>query len=241
MTEPPNARVALAWAVVSLAARMEPKQASEAAQKALYALTLATQPPDLIPPQPPVRPWVPKQQAARVASEATQKALDALTNTTNEYALRSLAKAVESLAARMEPTGEAAQRALDAMTNTPDNNALRSLGRAVEVLLGRLPPEARIHRTSLLTLSLIPPSSAPLATLVPLAAAAQPLPGRFSEQELIDFLKRPCPQEAPQILVKRLGEQCGQSFANQWEFVEWARKHRPNLDLTTPPKRQSSP
>jgi hypothetical protein len=39
------------------------------------------------------------------------------------------------------------------------------------------------------------------------------------------------------VIVRQLGRQCGQPFANEWEFVEWARRHRPDLDLTSPPHR----
>ena len=42
-------------------------------------------------------------------------------------------------------------------------------------------------------------------------------------------------------IVDRLGKQCGQHFASMWEFVAWARKHRPDLDLTSPPVRTSKP
>ena len=44
-----------------------------------------------------------------------------------------------------------------------------------------------------------------------------------------------------QKIVERLGHQCGRPFANVWDFVEWARVHRPDLDLTSPPVRPKQP
>jgi hypothetical protein len=83
--------------------------------------------------------------------------------------------------------------------------------------------------------------AAGLTALAPLAEASRPLPGRFSEQQLVDFLKMPtCQLPARQVIVEQLGRQCGRPFADQWEFVEWAREHRPDLDLTSPPVRPTA-
>jgi hypothetical protein len=72
--------------------------------------------------------------------------------------------------------------------------------------------------------------------------AARPLPGRFTEQQLVDFLKLPiCTREGRQVILGRLGQQCGQVFADRWEFVDWARTHRPDLDLTSLPVRPQLP
>jgi hypothetical protein len=55
---------------------------------------------------------------------------------------------------------------------------------------------------------------------------------------LVDLLKMPtCGREARQVIVRQLGWQCGRTFADQWEFVDWAREHRSDLDLTSPPVR----
>jgi hypothetical protein len=72
--------------------------------------------------------------------------------------------------------------------------------------------------------------------------AARPLPGRFTEQELVNFLKLPtCHRPAREVILRQLGHQCGRPFANQWEYVAWARQHRPDIDLTSPAVRPSLP
>jgi hypothetical protein len=81
-----------------------------------------------------------------------------------------------------------------------------------------------------------------LAGLAPLAQSLQPLPGRFTDQQLVDLLKMPtCRSAARQVIVEQLGRQCGRPFADQWEFIDWARERRPDLDLTSPPVRPATP
>jgi hypothetical protein len=55
-----------------------------------------------------------------------------------------------------------------------------------------------------------------LADLAPLAEAPRLLPARFTEQQLVDFLKWPvCKQPTRQVFVDQLGGQCGRPFADQ--------------------------
>jgi hypothetical protein len=78
--------------------------------------------------------------------------------------------------------------------------------------------------------------------LAPLTEAARPLPGRFTEQQLVDFLKMPtCGREGRKVILKQLGQQCGRPFADKWDFVDWAQQNRPHLDLTSPPVRPTTP
>jgi hypothetical protein len=71
-----------------------------------------------------------------------------------------------------------------------------------------------------------------------LALAAQPLPSRLSTQELVDLLKMPtCVGPARDVILGHLGGRYHRSFADQWEFVEYAEKYLPDVDLKSPPKR----
>jgi ribosomal protein S7 len=82
-------------------------------------------------------------------------------------------------------------------------------------------------------------SQSPWGGWPPLLEAARPLPARFTEQELVNFLKMPiCQRAVREVLLRQLGHQCGRPFANQWGFVAWARQHRPQFDLTSPPVRR---
>ncbi|HVS36683.1 MAG TPA: hypothetical protein VMS17_14075 [Gemmataceae bacterium] len=75
-------------------------------------------------------------------------------------------------------------------------------------------------------------ASAPTGLFVATSFISQSTPpaGRLTEQQLVDLLKMPtCVQSARQVIVRQLGWQCGQTFADKWDFVDWARQHRPDL------------
>jgi hypothetical protein len=46
-----------------------------------------------------------------------------------------------------------------------------------------------------------------------------------------------CVGEARTVIVEQLGYRYKRTFADIWEFVEWAEKNEPGLDFTSPPKR----
>jgi tetratricopeptide (TPR) repeat protein len=63
-------------------------------------------------------------------------------------------------------------------------------------------------------------------------------PRPFSTQELVDFLKQPTwVGPARRIVLDQLEKRYHRKFADLWDFVAWAKKHLPGLDLTSPPKR----
>jgi hypothetical protein len=185
-------------------------------------------------------------EASQQVSSAARPVLDTIAQSHDSNALRSLAGAVAALAPRLDAAeaSTAARRVLDAMAKTNNSNALRSLAEAVAALAVHATPEETIQRTRLLA-NVVGQANCRmrlLADLPLLSKAAQPLPGRFTEQELVDLLKMlSCQRPAREVIVRQLGQQCGQHFANVWEFVEWAREHRPDLDLNSPPVRPTLP
>jgi hypothetical protein len=116
---------------------------------------------------------------------------------------------------------------------------------SAEALVVNLRPDEAQRRATLFTAAVggagtRPPPFTGISPL--LGEASQPLPGRFTEQQLVDFLKMPtCQRPAREVIVRQLGQQCGRPFANLWEFVAWAHDHRPDLDLTSPPVRPAKP
>jgi hypothetical protein len=76
------------------------------------------------------------------------------------------------------------------------------------------------------------------SSLAPLGSAVEPLPSRFSTQQLVDLLKTPtCVAPARRPILDYLEFRYGRPFHDQWEFVEYAGANLPEIDLTTPPKR----
>ena len=77
-----------------------------------------------------------------------------------------------------------------------------------------------------------------LPSLPLLLPTSNPRPKPLPPQTLVELLKHPlCVGEARRIVLDALEYTYQQSFKDQWEFVEYARKHQPQLDLLTPPKR----
>ncbi len=78
-----------------------------------------------------------------------------------------------------------------------------------------------------------------LAGVIPyLRALAEPVPCRFTTQEMVEFLKQPtCVGSARRAILDQLGNQFGRTFADQWQFVNFAREQGLALDFTSPPVR----
>src|SRR5262249_40764305 len=133
----------------------------------------------------------------------------------------------------------AARLLSEAPAKEGDSIAQRSLAQGLVTVSVQLGPEEALQRSLLAAravagLAPLPP----LADLAALTQAAQPLPSRLSTQELVDLLKMPtCVGPAREPFLKLLGERYHREFADQWEFVEYAHDHLPDIDLTTPPKR----
>jgi hypothetical protein len=79
---------------------------------------------------------------------------------------------------------------------------------------------------------------APLAALLFLPAASEPLPCRLATQDLVDLLKLPtCVRDVRRAILNQLGNRYGRRFATHWDFVRYAQEQGLNLDFTTPPQR----
>jgi hypothetical protein len=75
-----------------------------------------------------------------------------------------------------------------------------------------------------------------------LILAWQPLPCRFSTQELVELLKQPlCIGQARRVILDQLENRYGRQFADHWEFVRYAQEQNLGLDFSSPPKRFAMP
>jgi hypothetical protein len=64
------------------------------------------------------------------------------------------------------------------------------------------------------------------------------LTARLDPQQLADLLKNPfCVGPARDTVLQQLSRQLHRPFADVWDFVAWAERHEPDLDLHTPPRR----
>jgi hypothetical protein len=178
------------------------------------------------------------QEAAAAAAALTQ----AMAKTTNPVTLSGLAGGLSALAARLGPQEAAAAAAAltQAMAKTTADGLLARLaGGLAAVLTGVDPPEFS-RRTALVVAAVGPLAGTgqPVATPAILGQALEPLPRRFSTQELVDLLKHPtCIGPARRVILDRLEDRYRRKFADHWEFVRFAQEQKLGLDFTSPPKR----
>jgi hypothetical protein len=241
----------LAGALATLAPRLNPEEGSRyagaAARLVLERMDERTSPErlgELAVALAGLAPGLDPAEASRQARTAVERLVVQMGQTDSESG-GELARGVVALAPRLDPeeasrqTRSTVQWLFEGMGRTTEDDELRTRASTVAALASNLKAPDQIQRGKLLATAVGSGSNPAtlFAGLAPLAGASRPIPGRFSDQQLVDWLKRPdCPRPARQVFVERLGQQCGQDFANMWEFVEWAQKHRPDLDLTSPPR-----
>jgi serine/threonine protein kinase len=234
------ARSELAQGLSAVAARLGPKEAAAAARflsealakeratiahrslaQALSAVTARLGPEEAV-------------AAVQILSEALAKEKD-------HYAREPLAEGLSAVAIRLSP--EEAATAARLLTKTlameTDFIAQRSLAKGLVTVSVRLGLEEAVRRSLLAARAVAGAASfLPLAGLAALTQAAQPLPSRLSTQEVVDLLKMPTVVgTAREPFLKLLGERYHREFADEWEFVEYAEKYLPDVDLKSPPKR----
>jgi hypothetical protein len=153
-----------------------------------------------------------------------------------------LAEALEALAGRLGPeeSSTAARLLFETMGEVNNPAAWQTLAETLSLLLGRLEPAEAADRALLVARAIGGGASPPtrLCGLAILLQALQPPPCRLDTQQLVDLLKMPtCVGSARDVVLQMLGQKCNRHFSDLWQFVEYAHDHRPDLDLTTPPKR----
>ncbi len=189
-------------------------------------------------------PQMSPEDAAETAGVALQKVFLVMAKTDNPGYLDILSGAAAELEAWVSPTDylDAITQVSQAMAKPNQPEQLRILTKILGDVVVYARPKEVAHRSTMLTQA-VGYSAAPsflVAGLAPLAEASRPLSGRFTEQQLVNLLKMPtCWQEARQVIVTQLGNQCGQTFTDEWAFVAWAHDHCP--DLASPPIRPEAP
>jgi hypothetical protein len=167
---------------------------------------------------------------------------DALAKETDLSARSSLAEALGAVATQLEPAEAVAlERSLsDALAKETVAFARTAQARALRTVATRLDPVDAAQRTLLAARTVVSrlSPSPHLGSAAILLQAVEPLPCRFTPQQLVDLLKMPtCVGEARTIILEQLGNRYKRPFADVWEFVEWAQQQEPGLDFTSPPKR----
>jgi hypothetical protein len=245
---------ALAHALAAVAAKVGPTEAAprtgEAARLLTDALAKTTDPGERNPLADALAAVASRMEPAEVARLLTD---DVLSKNTNPDVLAPLAGALAAVAARMEPA-EAARLSAEMARRLTDVNGIGSVG--VPRRMGPGPRWYVVDSLRLVCTQAGQDGSDPRPVLAAQAVAVwtspsphpghaaafartvQPLPCRLTTQQLVELLKRPtCVGPVRTVILELLGQRYGRTFADQWEFVDYAHEHLPDLDLTTPPKR----
>jgi len=160
---------------------------------------------------------------------------------TSPFALAYLAQARSAVAACLGPKEAAAVAATlsQAMSKETGTESLQHLAEGLSAVL-LCEDTSRIESRRHNLIGAIGALSDPASMLVvsPLLKPVLKLPPPLPAQTLVDLLKQPfCVGEARRLVLGQLGRHYGRAFADQWEFVDYAQKHKLDLDLTSPPKR----
>jgi hypothetical protein len=161
-----------------------------------------------------------REEAGSAAAKVAPQLLAQLVKTTDSFqgrfALETIAAALRAAADKLGrqdagPVVVAAQHVLEKLALTTDLGELRYLERTAR-------PGDRKDKE--------------------LVGAFRVLVEKLDEQAVVALLKQPaCIGPARETLLRELGNRGHRTFADLWEFVDWAREHRPDLDLDTPPRR----
>jgi hypothetical protein len=237
-----SARQALAGALSWVAARMEPSRAADLLITALAKETNAYIRQALAGALSWVAARMEPSRAAEVSAQATDLLITALAKETNAVVRRDLAGALSWVAARMEPTraaevsAQAADLLIAALAKEPDSFTRQALAR--NLLLVTHCYSAQEYQRTQNSLALAFGAVALPHNILPSLVLLHPQPRPLPPQVLVELLKNPfCVGETRRIVLAALEITYGRKFIDQWEFVEYAQKYQPQLDLLTPPKR----
>jgi hypothetical protein len=177
---------------------------------------------------------------AEGAAVAARALTDAMAKNAISLGLGPLAKGLHAVSARLSAEHAATECCILADSVLKDPNHLQTTTLTLRIASVRLTPDEAPARAFLAAAafgeSMAP--SVPLCLLAPLVQLSQPLPSQFSTQQLVDLLKMPtCIGPVREIVLEQLGQRYKRTFADHWEFVNYAEKHLPGIDLKSPPHR----
>ena len=238
----PNQLIAVTQGLATLAAWMEPNDAAQAAATLIQALkdprneaammslgqAIAAVAARLDP-----------KQASTLCKIPTMRLIQGMAKPTNTYPLFWWMQSLPPLAAQLDSEDAATPVAMILLEMTETNyfNA-QQFSRCLAMFLSDTSAAQRqAHCVNVMVL-VAQAGSNPFAAVVTLPAASEPLPCRFSDQQLVELLKMPtCSGAGRRVILDQLGNRHRRSFADHWEFVRFAKEKNLGLDFLSPPRR----
>jgi hypothetical protein len=186
------------------------------------------------------------KEAGRVCGQAAATLGQTMSQTTDGDQLQALVAGLTAVAGRLEAkeaaavSGQAAAAVLGQALSTRDPNALSWLPEGLSAILLREDASRLAQRGSGVA-GAVGVLGAPGSVLIA-PVLLRPLRPPLPAQTLVDVLKHPsCVGEARRLVLDELQRHSQRPFADQWEFVRFAREQKLDLDLKTPPQRPGSP
>jgi hypothetical protein len=184
--------------------------------------------------------------ASRMDSrEGVTTLMQALNQTTRSEVLQPLAEGLSAIAPHLDRKEANAVRAqailflLRTLTRTTNDSDSERLTKGLATLLSLESSGQRFDRVRSLAVTVglsTSPSAFPLVPAV-ISPASAPLPEPLPAQTLVALLKHPlCVGEARRLVLNALGSRYHCTFADQWDFVRFARREKLDLDLTAAPR-----
>jgi hypothetical protein len=181
-------------------------------------------------------------QERRSATEEARRRANDLAKEKDPQLRGTLANSLAAEAAWLEPADAMtlARRLADALAKETNTKVRFELAKGLAAAALSIDPAAAAPR-SLLAAGAVAGWLSPspqLGNVAMLLRAAEPLPCRFTTQQLVDLLKMPtCLGKSQTVFLELLSRRYKQSFADIWDFVAWAEKNEPGIDFKSPPKR----
>jgi hypothetical protein len=234
----------LARDLSALASRMEPKEAAAALIQAIK--TTAAERRDVLVALAKGISALEGRLKPEQSAECAAALILAMRTKNGPEALCDLTEALRAMAGQMEPKEasavcvQAAAALIHAMSLTNDRDYLDHLANSLSAVLLREHPVRFAQRNRMVAemVANLGGMGLPWNASSLIASGLESLPPPLPAQVLVDLLKHPlCVGEARRLVLEQLSRHYHQPFADQWEFVEYARRHRLELDLTTPPQK----
>ncbi len=185
--------------------------------------------------------YLPADRATAMRVRACRQIVAISDPTLDGHTLGTIAEDLVAIAWELprEHLAPATQRLLDSMRQTKTDYSHKRVTRTLwNIAHGISSAEPDVGRDAGLLAVGSLASHRLLPTLPLFHPHFQPQPKPLPPQDLVELLKHPfCVGDAQRVVLDALERTYKQSFKDQWEFVEYAKKNQPHLDLLTPPKR----
>jgi hypothetical protein len=225
----------LAESLAAVAGRMEPAEAAGVLSQALDQQKTAYARVELAKGLAAVAGRMDLAEAARLRAETARTCIQPLVGF-DEVDWRHI---VDPLSMVIQPlNSEAATRAARVLARQVVSNPDQCDSEVLERFFTHVPRPQVSPRAPAIVSAIGVSANGPVLSLPLLPAAGEPLPCRFSTQDLIELLKMPtCIGEVRRVVLDQLGHRYVRQFATHWDFVRYAQQQGLNLDFATPPQR----